>query len=153
MDIVNLYIHHTIKGPGKRKGAYAYVLEYVTDRGNATCTKVGTMEGVTEKQAELLVLVEAVERLKRTCILSVYTSKYHVFTPFEKKWIDRWKENGWLTAKNKPVANREEWEKMAYLLGRQQYRFFIGIRHSYLDWMINECKKKEEETWQKQISL
>ena len=144
MDIVNLYIHHTVKGPGKRDGAYAFVLEYVTDRGNATYSKTGFIEGVTEKQAEIMVLKEAVERLKWTCVLSVYTGNYHVFTPFEKGWIDRWRENGWMTAKKKPVANREEWEKLASLLERQQYRFFVGKRHSYLEWLMNECKKGEK---------
>lgn len=145
MKEVNLYIHHTIKGPGKRDGTYCYILEYVTERGNATFTKVGELDGVTEKQAEIRVITDALERMKDTCILTVYTSNYHVSAAFERHWIEKWKENGWVNAKNKPVANKEEWQKMADLLGRQQFRFFMKRKHTYLEWMVKECERKEKE--------
>ena len=32
MVTVNIYIYHTIRGPGKKKGAYAYVLETEIDK-------------------------------------------------------------------------------------------------------------------------
>ena len=118
MTRVNIYTYTTIKGPRKQAGAFAYILEMETDKDPATLSKIQMLPKVTQNQAELTVLAAALQRIKKPCVLSIYTDCKHVAAAFEKNWIDSWKENGWINARGKPVGNREEWQKAAELLGR-----------------------------------
>jgi hypothetical protein len=67
MDRVSLYTYTTVKGPGRKGGSYTYILECMTERGPATLTVQGELEGVTENKAQLRMLREALERLRRPC--------------------------------------------------------------------------------------
>lgn len=144
MDQINLYIYTTVKGPGTKSGCYTYLLEYITEKGPVTLTKQGELEEVTENQANLRVMNKAMERLKKPCEVMVYTENRYIQKGAES-WLTGWKEAGWMTARKKPVANREEWEKTAEILGRNLVRFCVGEPHSYRNWMIAETEKMEKE--------
>lgn len=144
MDKVNIYIYTTIKGPGTKSGTYTYLLEYITEKGPATLTKQGTLEKMTENQAHLQILIEALERMTKRCQLTVYTESRYLQQGAET-WIHDWRRSGWMTARKKPVANREEWEKVADLLGRHETSFQVGTEHSYKKWIQIETEKKEKE--------
>ena len=144
MDKVNIYIYTTIKGPGTKSGSYTYLLEYITDRGPATLTKQGELERVTENQANLQVLIKALQRLKKQCEVTIWTESRYLQQGAEH-WIHDWQQSGWMTARKKPVANREEWEKTAKLLGRHETSFRVEQDHSYRNWIQTETEKKEKE--------
>lgn len=144
MDMVNLYTYTTIRGPGTRSGSYTYLLEYMTEKGPATLTKQGELENVTEYQAHMRILREALERLKKPCEVMVYTDSRYLQRGTEE-WLKEWKAAGWMNRKGKPVANREEWEKIAELLGRHLISFQVGAHHSYRGWIRAETEKKEKE--------
>lgn len=75
--MVNLYICTTITGPGTKSGSYTYLLEYITQKGPATLTKQGTLEEVTENQAYLQVMNEALDRIRKPCEVTIWTeSRY-----------------------------------------------------------------------------
>lgn len=139
MDKVNIYIYTTIKGPGTKSGSYTYLLEYITDRGPATLTKQGELERVTENQANLQVLIKALQRLKKQCEVTIWTESRYLQQGAEH-WIHDWQQSGWMTARKKPVANREEWEKTAELMGRHETSFRVEQDHSYR----NREKRKGE---------
>ena len=144
MDKVNVYIYTTVRGPGTKSGSYTYLLEYITDRGPATLTKQGELEQVTENQANLQVLTEALQRLKKQCEVTIWTESRYLQQGAEH-WIHEWQQSGWMTARKKPVANREEWEKVAELLGRHETSFRVEQDHSYRNWIQTETEKKEKE--------
>lgn len=144
MDKVNIYIYTTVKGPGTKSGTYTYLLECITEKGPATLTKQGTLENVTENQANLQVLIEALERMTKKCQLTVFTDSRYLQQGAET-WINDWRQSGWMTARKKPVANREEWEKAADLLGRHETSFQVEVNHSYRNWIQTETEKKEKE--------
>lgn len=144
MDRVNLYIYTTVKGPGTKSGTYTYLLEYVTEKGPATLTKQGTLEDATENRAHLRVLREALERLRKPCEIEIYTDSGYLKQGAEV-WLRGWISAGWLNAKGKPVANREEWEQVAELLEKHLATFQVGANHSYRNWIQTETEKKEKE--------
>lgn len=144
MDQVNLYTYTTIKGPGIKSGSYTFLLEYITDKGPATLTKQGTMEDVTEHQAHMRIFREGMERLKKSCEVMVYTDSKYLQQGAEE-WLKGWELAGWVNKKGKPVANREEWEIIAELLGRHLISFQVGGYHSYRSWIQTETEKKEKE--------
>lgn len=144
MDQVNLYTYTTIKGPGTKSGSYTYLLEYITEKGPATLTKQGTLENVTEHQAHMKMFLEGMERLKKSCEVMVYTDSKYLQQGTEE-WLKDWKTTGWVTKRGKPVANKEEWEEIAELLGRHLISFQVGGNHSYKSWIQAETEKKEKE--------
>ena len=100
MDKVNIYIYTTVRGPGTKSGSYTYLLEYITDRGPATLTKQGELEQVTENQANLQVLIEALQRLKKQCEVTIWTENRYLQQGAEH-WIHEWQQSGWMTARKK----------------------------------------------------
>nr|WP_296440745.1 RNase H family protein [uncultured Acetatifactor sp.] len=144
MDRVCLYTYTTVRGPGRKSGSYTYILEYITEKGPATLTVQGELEDVTENQAQLMVLREALERLRRPCELEIYTDSQYLQRGAEE-WVRGWRADGWVTARGKPVANREEWERVAGLLEGHLATFRVGEIHSYKRWLQTETEKKEEE--------
>lgn len=144
MDKINLYIYTTISGPGRKDGSYTYLLEYITEKGPVTLTKQGTLEKVTENQANLQVLNEALKRMNKPCEVTIFTESRYLQQGAEH-WIRDWQQSGWITARKKPVANRKEWEKAAELLGQHQITFSVRQEHSYRMWIREETEKKEGE--------
>ncbi len=144
MDLVNLYIYTTVRGPGTRSGSYTWLLEYNTKKGPATLTKSGELENATEHQADLMVLTEALERIRRPCEIQIYFDSDYLKSGAQK-WIRKWKAEGWVTARGKPVANREEWEKASELLERNLVVFRTKESHPYREWLRKETERKERQ--------
>lgn len=143
MDKVNIYLYTTIKGPGAREGSYTYILEYITGKGPVTLTKQDNITA-TENRAHLLILIKALERLKHACELEIYTDSEYIRSG-TLKWLKDWERRGWVTAKGRPVANKEEWQQASELLSRHLVTFRIGETHSYREWIVADTEKREKE--------
>ena len=67
----------------------------------------------TNNRAEIEAATEAAKQAKRAGIMNL---KIHTDSKFllscVKDWIPRWKDNGWMTAKNEPVVNKWELIRM-----------------------------------------
>lgn len=144
MDEVYIYTYTNIKGPGKRSGAFTYILETETSKGPATLSKTEQIEA-SENLAQLTALLKALQRLTKPCILTIYTDSQYVAAGYTQKRIENWIKTGWLTAKGTPVANRDEWQKTAELLVRHTVSFVVGEWHSYKGWLVTETEKKIHE--------
>lgn len=144
MRQVNIYTYATVKGPGKKSGSFTYLLEYQTGKGTATLTKHGSLEDVSDVQANLQVIIKALQRLKEKCKVTIYTECQAVKTGIEE-WIPKWKSQEWTNAKGKEVANKKEWQEMAYLLGVHVILIKAEEQHSYRYWIKTETEKKEKE--------
>lgn len=144
MDRVNLYIYTTVKGPGVKSGSYTFLLEYDTEKGPVTLTKQGTLADVTEHQAHLRIFREAMERLKRPCEVEIHTDSRYLQMGVQE-WLNDWVKAGWENRRGKPVANREEWQKIAEILERNLVSFRVGEPHPYRIWLQAETEKKEKE--------
>lgn len=143
MDKVNIYLYTTIKGPRVREGSYTYILEYMTEKGPVTLTKQDSITA-TENRAHLLILIKALERLRHPCELEVYTDSEYIRSG-AVKWLKDWERRGWMTKKDRPVANKEEWQQASELLSRHLVTFCIGEKHSYREWIVADTEKREKE--------
>lgn len=143
MDKVNIYLYTTIKGPGAREGSYTYVLEKITSKGPGTLTEQGCITA-TENRANLLILIKALKRMTRPCELEIYTDSEYIRSG-TLKWLKDWERRGWVTAKGRPVANKEEWQRASELLSRHLVTFCIGETHSYREWIVADTEKREKE--------
>lgn len=63
----------------------------------------------TNNQMELTAAIQALEALKRPTSITVTTDSEYLRNGITR-WIAKWKRNGWLTASDKSVKNRELWQ-------------------------------------------
>lgn len=77
----------------------------------------------TNNRMEIRGVLHALEHLTRPCRVTVFTDSQYVRDAVEKKWLQNWVRNGWLTAGKKPVKNRDLWEQLLPLLSKHEVRF------------------------------
>ena len=65
----------------------------------------------TNNLMELMAAIAALEALKRSCVVDLYTDSQYVRQGITG-WIHGWKKNGWRTADRKPVKNAELWQAL-----------------------------------------
>ena len=65
----------------------------------------------TNNQMELTANIKALEYFAKPSDISIFTDSKYVKDGIES-WILKWKKNGWKTAVNKPVKNKELWIKL-----------------------------------------
>jgi len=68
---------------------------------------------------ELQAAIEALNTLKRQCIVDLHTDSKYVRGGITG-WIHNWKRNGWKTAARKPVKNVELWQALEEAISRHE---------------------------------
>ncbi len=71
----------------------------------------GGEANTTNNRMEMLAVINALESLKRTCTVEVYTDSQYVQKGISE-WIANWKRRGWKTADKKPVKNADLWRRL-----------------------------------------
>jgi ribonuclease HI len=65
----------------------------------------------TNNRMELMAAIRALEALKRSNTVMIYTDSRYVMDGLTK-WLPRWKANGWKTSDKKPVKNDDLWRAL-----------------------------------------
>jgi ribonuclease HI len=65
----------------------------------------------TNNRMELTAVIRALEALKRSCPLKIYTDSVYVQKGMTE-WIIGWKARGWRTSDKKPVKNDDLWQQL-----------------------------------------
>ena len=71
----------------------------------------------TNNRMEIMAAIQALERLKQPCDVTLYSDSAYLVHAFTLGWIDKWRENNWIKSDKKPAENRDLWER---LLGAMQ---------------------------------
>lgn len=136
---VNLYIDTSVRGPRRKRGAYGFVLETITAKGPATCTKVTKLEETTEHQSLCLAIREALQRIKKPCRVVVHTQSEYTIAAI-KFWLQTWKDSNWINGKGKEVADAESWQEIA-----SRYEIELDAvsdnTHQYREWLRSETER------------
>jgi len=76
----------------------------------------------TNNRMELTAVIRALEALKRSCEIDLYTDSQYVQKGISE-WIVSWKRRGWKTADKKPVKNVDLWVELDRLVGGHRIRW------------------------------
>jgi ribonuclease HI len=68
---------------------------------------------------ELMAAIKALESLKESCQVDLFTDSKYVKLGITE-WIIRWKTNGFKNAKKKPVVNAELWIRLDAVASQHQ---------------------------------
>ena len=88
-------------------GGWGAILDY-----NGTRKELCGGEALTtNNRMELKAAIEALNALKRGCVVEMHVDSQYVKDGISK-WVHGWKKNGWKTADKKPVKNLELWQAL-----------------------------------------
>ena len=79
----------------------------------------GGASETTNNQMELMAAIKALESLKESCQVDLFTDSKYVKLGITE-WIMRWKTNGFKNAKKKPVVNAELWIRLDAVASEHQ---------------------------------
>jgi ribonuclease HI len=144
MQDVNVYIKTTARGPAKRKNIYfVYVIQMKTPQKEYIKRATGELTDMTENQAELSVLIKALERFNRGCRIRIFTECEHVLHSINNGWPYQWEKDGWVKRRGLPVANAELWQQVLNLTKMHVVTYMDGT-HEFTSWMEFELNRMKE---------
>ncbi len=83
----------------------------------------------TNNRMELTAVIRALEALKRSCKVKIYTDSVYVQKGMTE-WIDSWKKRNWRTADKKPVKNEDLWQILDALSQQHQIEWLWVKGHA-----------------------
>ncbi|HJN37262.1 MAG TPA: ribonuclease HI [Gammaproteobacteria bacterium] len=113
--------------PGR--GGWGCVLFY-NDRCKELC---GGEDDTTNNRMELMATIKALEALKMTCKVKLYTDSTYVQKGITD-WIYKWKKNNWKKSDKKPVVNVDLWQRLDKLRDNQEVEWLWVKGHSGHQW-------------------
>lgn len=114
---VTIYTDGACSGnPGP--GGWGVLLRY----GDVEKELYGGEEETTNNRMELTAAIEALNALKRPCVVELHTDSQYVKGGVTG-WIKGWKKNGWKTSAKKPVKNVDLWQALDEAQTRHDVRW------------------------------
>ena len=121
-----------MQGMCRGKGQADAVLEAVLDNGT-TIPKhyIMAKEDITMQRLELISVIGALKRMKRSAQITIYTDSKDICTNVRKGYIDNWIENGWVTKKGKDIKNKDLWQQLAASMREHDIDFIYSTNTPY----------------------
>ena len=116
-NTIHIYTDGSCKGNGKH-GAFGGIGVYFGDNDPRNVSEKLSGAIQTNNRAELSAVVKALEIIRQEEShhnkIIIHTDSIYVKNGMDK-WLNAWKQNGWVTTSNKPVANQDLWIQLDYL--------------------------------------
>ena len=110
---VTIYTDGAAKGNPNGPGGYGAILMFTDSQGKDYEKEISAgYDKTTNNRMELMGAIAALEILKRPCEITLHTDSQYITNAMNKGWLDNWRANNWLNSSNKPVKNRELWERL-----------------------------------------
>jgi ribonuclease HI len=106
MDKVEIFTDGACKGNPGLGGWGAFLVAE-----NAEKEICGGARDTTNNRMELQAVIEALNVLKRPCMVTLHTDSQYVQKGISE-WIHGWKARGWKTAAKEPVKNEDLWKAL-----------------------------------------
>ena len=128
--LIKIYTDGACSGnPGK--GGYGTIL--IAEDDNGKIHKKELTQGykvTTNNRMEMIAAIYALEKLKESCLVKLYTDSQYLRNAVEKQWLVFWEKNNWKTANKKPVKNQDLWKRLQLQLERHNVIFTWVRGHS-----------------------
>lgn len=95
-------------------GGWAAILSYRDQKKELS----GSFTRTTNNRMEVLAAIMALEALKTSCTVNLYTDSRYLCDAIEKKWIYGWIKKGWINSAKKPVKNKDLWLRLLQQIRR-----------------------------------
>lgn len=140
---VNIYIETSRHGPSKGPGTYMYVMEYIKNGKPYTVDGMETLECTYENELALKAIIAAAKRIKKPCLIRVYTTCNHILSTTHNSWHIQWQKNGWKKSNGNEIRNAALWQELVETLQPHAVSY-TKEEHSYRKWMQEQMKGKRD---------
>lgn len=135
MKKVEIYTDGACSGnPGV--GGWGAILKY----GSFEREISGFDENTTNNRMELQAAIEALKMLKEPCEVELFSDSAYLVNGFDKRWVESWRANGWMTAGGDEVKNPDLWKELVRLTGIHRVTWIKVKGHSDNEYN-NRCDK------------
>lgn len=94
-------------------GGYGSLLRFVDRSGQVHEKELSQgFRLTTNNRMELLGVIVALEALKQSCDVTLYSDSQYVVNAFNQHWIEGWIARGWKNSKKEPVKNTDLWKRL-----------------------------------------
>jgi ribonuclease HI len=160
MKKIEIYIDGAVRGNqfDKNLGAWGVILKF----GNDTKELGGIIEDTTNNVCEITAAISALSNVKNKTLETIVTSDSQYVVSGVNEWSKRWVENGWKTARKKPIENVGLWQWLLDLTNQFSNLAFEKCEgHSGNEWndnvdalcnrLLNEYEKEHPPKKEKKI--
>lgn len=77
----------------------------------------------TNNRMEIMAAIAALEALKESCTVTIYSDSKYLVDAITQKWADGWRESGWIRKGGKRVPNADLWERLLSLMEKHTVTF------------------------------
>ena len=106
-----------IGNPGR--GGYGVVLQFGEHRKELS----GGYRLTTNNRMELMGPIKALQSLKQSYFVILYSDSRYVVDAIEKGWVERWRAKGWMRNKKDRAVNPDLWECLLDLCSEHEVEF------------------------------
>ena len=118
MKTVEIYTDGACSGnPGP--GGWGAILRW----GGREKELSGGEAATTNNRMELMGVIAALEALKESCTVELWSDSKYVIDALDKGWALRWRSNNWKKADKKPALNPDLWERLLALTEKHEMRY------------------------------
>lgn len=140
---VDIYIAHNVKGFKCMRGAYGYMLRYITAKGEPrTLADYGTVGETTQNGIILEALEKALGRLNTACEVTVYEDSKYIANVFDFNYMARWQANDYRNAKGGKIVDADKWRGIAQLSSMHVIKAEYFTHHKFTDAMMQEINRR-----------
>ena len=118
MKHVDIYTDGACRGnPGR--GGWGAILVYQGYERELS----GGEKLTTNNRMELMAAISALEALKESCDVTLYSDSKYMIDSITKGWVYSWQAKSWKKADKSPALNPDLWERLLVLLEKHKVEF------------------------------
>jgi ribonuclease HI len=107
-------------------GGYGVVMLYRGQRKELS----GGFRRTTNNRMELMAAITALEALRMSCAVTLYTDSRYLADAINEGWAKRWRANGWMRNKKERALNPDLWDRLLDLLEQHRVEVIWVKGHS-----------------------
>jgi ribonuclease HI len=117
MKKVEIYTDGACSGnPGP--GGYGTILKF----GDNIKELSQGYQRTTNNRMEMMAVIAAIESLKETCQLEIYSDSKYIVDAINQGWAKKWRAKGWMRNKKDKAQNPDLWGRLLDLLEKHPYK-------------------------------
>ena len=118
MKLVEIYTDGACSGnPGP--GGWGAILRYGAHEKELSGGEAMT----TNNRMELTAVIAALEALKESCAVELWSDSKYVVDALSLGWAEKWRANGWKKPDKKTALNPDLWEKLLTLAAEHEMHY------------------------------